>query len=176
GARPLERLGIDVEAEQTHARRRRFQQSRRMTTHAHCPVDHPSLAPRPQQEHDLVDEDRNVNRYTPSCANRSNSDGSPSPFDRSYSSNRGRSQTSKNGRPGPTSVTSLTSPASTSRNFAGMLRRPFGSTVCWYRPLNMTHPGEPFLGPWSTSSHFAPLQWRHYNCEKDLSRVKPTIF
>src|SRR5262249_41484733 len=78
-------LGVDIETEQADASRRRLQQSFRMTAHTHCPVDHPPLAPRPQQERDLVDEDRNVNRYTPSCANRSNSDGNPSPFDRSYS-------------------------------------------------------------------------------------------
>jgi hypothetical protein len=33
-----------------------------VSAHAHRPVDHPALATRPQQPHDLVHENREVNR------------------------------------------------------------------------------------------------------------------
>ena len=95
GARSGQRLGIHVEPEQSHLGRGRFQQRLGMSAHPHRPVDHPALVARSQQKRDLVDEDGNVNRYTPSRDNRSKSDGNPSPFVRSYSSKRVRSQTSK---------------------------------------------------------------------------------
>jgi hypothetical protein len=57
-----QRLGIGVQAQEPYAAAARFQQRLRVSAHPHRPVDHPTLASRPQKKRDLVDEDRNVNR------------------------------------------------------------------------------------------------------------------
>src|SRR5678815_5348171 len=79
-ARTPKRLGVAVEPEQASALARRAQHRLRVTTHAYCPINDPARVARSQKEHDLVDEDRYVNRYTPSCERRSKPDGNPSPF------------------------------------------------------------------------------------------------
>ena len=110
-ARLRERRGIRVQPEEAHGVAAGAHDRLGVTAHAHRPIDHPSLVARSQEKHDLVDQHRNVNRYTPRPDNLSNNVGSRSARVRSYSSNRPRSHTSNWGSPPPTSVTSFESPA-----------------------------------------------------------------
>src|SRR4030095_5048046 len=120
GAGPCKGFAVDVQAEQAYRGRVVAQDRLRMTAHSHRRIDHPSLAARPQEKRDLVDEHRNVNRYTPWLDSLSNSDGSRSCRVRSYSSNRPRSHTSNRGSPPPTSVTSFLESPACSRASGGL--------------------------------------------------------
>src|SRR5439155_17010608 len=126
-ARLGQRRGVRVQTEKTHRARAGVQDRLGVTAHADRRIDHPSLAARSQEKHDLVGEHRNVNRYTPRPESLSNSVGSRSARVRSYSSNRPRSHTSNWGSPPPTSVTSFESPAC-SRASGGMSTRPAASS------------------------------------------------
>src|SRR5438132_5513444 len=110
-ARTPDCLGGHVEPQEPDGRRARHEEHLGVTAHPHRPIDHPSFAARSQEKPDLVDENRNVDYFTPTCESQAKSPPSASPFARSYSSNRFRSQISKNSRPRPTSVTSFASPA-----------------------------------------------------------------
>src|SRR5207302_187572 len=106
-----ERRGIRVQPEEAHGVAAGAHDRLGVAAHARRPIDHPTLVARSEEKHDLVDQHRNVNRYTPRPDNLSNSVGSRSARVRSYSSNRPRSHTSNWGSPPPTSVTSFESPA-----------------------------------------------------------------
>ena len=60
-AGPPEGLGVDVQPQQADARARLLEERLRVSAHPHRPVDHPALPAWPQEERDLVHEDRDVN-------------------------------------------------------------------------------------------------------------------
>jgi hypothetical protein len=78
GSRPRQRLGIAVDPEQPHLVRRPFQHRLGVSAHAHRSVDHPAPATGAQEEEHLVEQHRDVNRYTPRLDSLSNTDDSSS--------------------------------------------------------------------------------------------------
>ena len=66
--RARQRLGVPVDPEHAHPGRGAGQHRFRVPSHPHRPVDHPARAPRAQEEHHLVPQDRDVNPWY--CASR----------------------------------------------------------------------------------------------------------
>src|SRR5207245_10306745 len=78
GPRPRQRLGIAVDPEKPHLDRRPFQHRLGVSAHAHRSVDHPAPATGAQKKEHLVEQHRDVNRYTPRLDSLSTTDDSSS--------------------------------------------------------------------------------------------------